>query len=86
MMELDFFLNKIREKKISCVKNQRFESATNWRDVEKYFILVIEGVWSLDYFYDVIENSEYNNYDEIYKIVKQIERKTKLLIIEKSNE
>lgn len=86
MMELDFFLNKIREKKFSCVKNQRFESATNWRDVEKYFTLVIDGIWTLDYFFYTIERAEYNNYDEIYKIVKQIERKTKLLIIEKYNE
>ena len=82
MNKIQETIDKIRKCKEHYVNLQKFEDATNWRDVERSLIKVNEGD-SLGLFIDQFKNSNYKNFDEMYKVIKPLERKEKLSKIEK---
>jgi len=75
--------NKIYECKLSCVRIQDWESASNLRDVERELLKIIDGDVNLENFIKYINRRKYNNFNQIYEIIKPLERNLKLQKIEK---
>ena len=81
-MKIQETIDKVRKCKEHYVNLQKFEDATNWRDVERNLIKVNEGD-SLVVFFEEFKCSGYRNFDEMYNVIKPLERKEKLSKIEK---
>lgn len=85
--DLIFFQEKLKSRKNMCVSMQLYEYATNWRDAERTLEDVIQGTISLQLFFDHIKREKYDNFNEIYEVVKPLEitllRKDKINKIEK---
>ena len=78
MSKIQETIEKIRKCKEHYVNLQKFEDATNWRDVERNLIKVKENDNSLGLFFDEFKCSGYRNFDEMYKVIKPLERREKL--------
>ena len=86
MNKIQETIDKVRKCKEHYVNLQKFEDATNWRDVERNLIRVNEGDDSLDTFLEQFKCSEYRNFDEIYKVIRPLAnflRKEKISKIER---
>ena len=64
--------------KIKCIEVQNFEDATNFRDAERELDKVLKEEKTFESFLSYIKNCNYSNFNQIYGIIKPLERKIKL--------
>ena len=83
--ELILFKAEIIKKKLKCFKEKKFEAASNWRYVENCLIQFIDGDITFKLFLDFLKSQEFNNFDEICKVIKKLERKYKIIKIRKTS-
>lgn len=83
MNKIEEIIKKVRECKELHVRLQNYKSAICWRDVERKLNNVANGD-SLINFFDEFKRSKYENFDEMYNVIKPLERREKLLKIEKT--
>lgn len=90
MNDLSIYKDYLYLKKHVCVKHMQYEYATNWRDAERELIKVIDGNSTLKLFIQHIKGSNYENYDEIYEVVKpldiMLQRREKIIKIKNKME
>ena len=79
--------NRLFDGKVKSVLLQEFENASNWRDTEREFYKVIIGDVKISHFLKYVKSQKYNNFDEIYEVIKHLDiisqRKSKISKIEK---
>ena len=86
MNKIQEIIDKVYECKQKSVKNQEYQHAADWRDLERNLIRVNQGE-SLRLFLEQFKRTGYENFEVMYEVIKPLDvaslRNEKLSKIEK---